>query len=167
MFGPYEETADGFEKQWGVNYLSHFLLTILLLPLLKAGGLPEQSSRIVNVSSCAHLVARMNFSDVNRKYCIIVFCTSFIIVISISEIKNTLFSNRNRFITEFAYAQSKLAQVIFTKKLQNLLREKKCNVQVYSVHPGVIVTELFTQSFLWKFRAILQFVSKVSTFENN
>lgn len=68
MFCPYEETEDGFEQQWAVNYLSHFLLSALLLPLLKAGGLPQQSSRIVNVTSCAHLLGKINFSDINSKY---------------------------------------------------------------------------------------------------
>lgn len=67
MFCPYQETVDGFEEQWAVNYLSHFLLTSLLLPLLKAGGLPEQSSRIVNVTSCAQLLGKTNFNDVNDK----------------------------------------------------------------------------------------------------
>lgn len=72
MFCPYEETVDGFEQQWEVNYLSHFLLTALLLPLLNAGGLPHQCSRVVNISSCAHLLGRINFGDINYKYCIIV-----------------------------------------------------------------------------------------------
>lgn len=79
MFLPYTETVDGFEQQWGVNYLSHFLLTALLLPLLKAGGLPQQSSRIVNVSSCAHLFGKINFNDINSKYCVIViYCHKYV-----------------------------------------------------------------------------------------
>lgn len=78
MFCPYEETVDGFEEQWSVNYLSHFLLTALLLPLLKIGGHPERCSRIVNVTSCAHLLGEANFNDVNNKYYnIILFCTSY------------------------------------------------------------------------------------------
>lgn len=68
MFCPYEETEDGFEQQWAVNYLSHFLLTSLLLPLLKAGGLPKQCSRIINVTSCAHVLGKINFDDINHKY---------------------------------------------------------------------------------------------------
>ncbi|HEY7564967.1 MAG TPA: SDR family NAD(P)-dependent oxidoreductase [Acidimicrobiia bacterium] len=43
-------TAQGFELAFGVNYLSHFLLTSLLLPLLDRNG----PSRVVNVSSDAH-----------------------------------------------------------------------------------------------------------------
>ncbi|KOC67024.1 Retinol dehydrogenase 12 [Habropoda laboriosa] len=129
MFCPYAETVDGFEQQWGVNYLSHFLLTALLLPLLKAGGLPQQSSRIVNVTSCAHLLGKINFNDIN---------------------------NKRKFITGYAYAQSKLAQETFTKRLQSLLQEKQYNVQVYSVHPGVVFTELFTHTYVWKFKSFFQ-----------
>ncbi|OAD61195.1 Dehydrogenase/reductase SDR family member on chromosome X [Eufriesea mexicana] len=109
MFGPYQETVDGFEQQWAVNYLSHFLLTSLLLPLLKAGGLPEQSSRIINITSCVQLLGKINFNDINEK---------------------------NKFLTKRAYAQSKLAQEIFTKRLQDLLKKKQYYIQVYSVHPG-------------------------------
>lgn len=67
MFTPYKETKDKFEEQWAVNYLSNFLLTSLLLPLLKAGGRPDDCSRIVNVTSCAYLLGNINFDDINRK----------------------------------------------------------------------------------------------------
>lgn len=73
MFCPYQETMDSFEQHWAVNYLSHFLLTAELLPLLKSGGLPEQCSRIINITSCAHLLGKINFNDINSKYCIIIF----------------------------------------------------------------------------------------------
>lgn len=68
MFTPYQETKDGFEEQWQVNYLSHFLLTSLLLPLLKAGGRSDDCSRIINVTSCAHILGTINFDDINNKY---------------------------------------------------------------------------------------------------
>jgi NAD(P)-dependent dehydrogenase (short-subunit alcohol dehydrogenase family) len=43
-----------------VNYLGHFLLTNMLLPLLST---PETASRIVNVSSAAHLFGTCHFDD--------------------------------------------------------------------------------------------------------
>jgi len=57
----YKETEDGFEEQWAVNYLSHFLLSSLLLPLLEAGGRSDAHSRIINVTSCAHDISAIDF----------------------------------------------------------------------------------------------------------
>lgn len=64
----YNETKDGFEEQWAVNYLSHFLLTSLLLPLLMAGGRPGDSSRIINVTSCVQYMGVINFDCINNYY---------------------------------------------------------------------------------------------------
>jgi NAD(P)-dependent dehydrogenase (short-subunit alcohol dehydrogenase family) len=52
-------TADGFEATFQVNYLSPFLLTNLLLPLLKKSA----PSRIVNVSSAAHYSGHVDLGD--------------------------------------------------------------------------------------------------------
>ena len=52
-------TADGFELQFGTNYLGHFALTGQLLPLLRAARAP----RVVQVSSIAHRGAQIRFED--------------------------------------------------------------------------------------------------------
>jgi len=52
-------TVDGFEATFQVNYLSPFLLTNLLLPLLKKSA----PSRIVNVSSAAHYGGHIDLGD--------------------------------------------------------------------------------------------------------
>ena len=60
------ETRDGFELQFGANYLGHFALTGLLSPLLmNAGG-----ARVVTVSSIAARQGRLDFSDLQaqRRY---------------------------------------------------------------------------------------------------
>ncbi len=61
MVPPREETADGFESQFGVNHLGHFALTGLLLEKL----LSTPGSRVVSVSSGAHKWGRIEFDDVN------------------------------------------------------------------------------------------------------
>jgi retinol dehydrogenase 12 len=58
-----EETTQGFEKQFGVNHLGHFLLTKLLLDKVKAA--PE--GRIVVLSSRAHERGQMNWDDIHFK----------------------------------------------------------------------------------------------------
>jgi NAD(P)-dependent dehydrogenase (short-subunit alcohol dehydrogenase family) len=52
-------TADGFEMQFGTNYLGHFALTARLMPLLRRASAP----RVVNVSSLAHRTASIDFND--------------------------------------------------------------------------------------------------------
>jgi NAD(P)-dependent dehydrogenase (short-subunit alcohol dehydrogenase family) len=56
-------TADGFELQFGVNYLAHFALTAHLLPLLRRGRTPK----VITVSSIASRDARINFEDLQSE----------------------------------------------------------------------------------------------------
>ncbi|KAM9339519.1 retinol dehydrogenase 14b isoform 2-T2 [Symphorus nematophorus] len=60
---PYTKTEDGFEMQLGVNHLGHFLLTHLLLDLLKT----LSPSRIVVVSSKLYKYGHINFDDLNSE----------------------------------------------------------------------------------------------------
>uniref|UniRef100_A0A1I8M3F6 Short chain dehydrogenase n=1 Tax=Musca domestica TaxID=7370 RepID=A0A1I8M3F6_MUSDO len=119
MFAPYKITEDGYESHFVVNFLGHFLLQHLLLPLLKAAGTEEKRARIVNVSSCAHLVGRINYKDINgEKY----------------------------YSPGDAYSQSKLSQILGTRYLQKVLDDENAHVQVLAVHPGVVDTDLFEHS---------------------
>jgi len=54
-----QTTADGFEMQFGTNYLGHFALTARLMPLLRRASGP----RVVSVSSLAHRTGFIDFDD--------------------------------------------------------------------------------------------------------
>lgn len=58
-----EETADGFELQFGANYLGHFALTAGLMPLLRAGD----AARVVSVSSVAARDGAIDFEDLQAR----------------------------------------------------------------------------------------------------
>ncbi|KAJ0181341.1 hypothetical protein K1T71_003426 [Dendrolimus kikuchii] len=113
MMCPKGETEDGFEIQFGTNHLAHFLLTMLLLPRI----INSKPARIVTVSSAAHTRNSINFEDPNYK--------------------------KRSYSSIEAYSQSKLANVLFSRELANKLKEHKIDgVNTYSLHPGVIKTEL-------------------------
>ncbi len=103
----YQETNEGFEIQWMVNYLAHYVLTRRLLDLLKVSN----DSRVINVSSNAHLRGRIDFENLNGQ------------------------ATYNGFQ---AYSQSKLANVLFTKELATRLRDT--SVSSFTLHPGVVRT---------------------------
>ncbi|XP_014245098.1 short-chain dehydrogenase TIC 32, chloroplastic-like [Cimex lectularius] len=123
MFPPYIESEDGYESQWQVNYLAPFLLTHLLLPAFEhAGEVSGKNARIVNVTSCAHVVSLpINFDNINKK---------------------------DYYIPSAVYAQSKLAQILFSMELDNYLKTKQSKVRVLSVHPGIVNTDLFNGTLL-------------------
>jgi NAD(P)-dependent dehydrogenase (short-subunit alcohol dehydrogenase family) len=103
------ETVDGFELQFGVNHIGHFLLTNLLLDLI----IKSAPSRIVNLASGAHKAGKIYFEDVNLK---------------------------NNYNLIRAYAQSKLANILFTYELSERLKGEE--VTANCVHPGAVATQM-------------------------
>ena len=59
MMSPYKVTEDGFENQFATNYIGHFALTGLLLPLLTSTA----GSRIISLSSLSYKWAEIQFED--------------------------------------------------------------------------------------------------------
>ena len=69
MAVPFKETVDGFESHFQVNYLSHFLLINLLLPIMtKTAAESGRFGRIVNVSSSAQYDGKVEFGDLELRY---------------------------------------------------------------------------------------------------
>ncbi len=63
MAVPLGYTPDGFERQFGTNYLGHYLLTRLLLPVLRAAA----PARVVVLSSSGHRFSDIHFDDINYR----------------------------------------------------------------------------------------------------
>lgn len=61
MIPPLMRTEEGFESQFGVNHLGHFLLTNLLFPTINK----TENARVVSLSSIAHKNGRIHFDDPN------------------------------------------------------------------------------------------------------
>lgn len=104
-------TKDGFEIQFGTNHLGHFLLTELLLDILKASA----PARIVCLSSVVH--AGRGSQPVTIDF-------------------DDLHYDKKPYSAMAAYAQSKLANVLHAKELARRL--EGTGVTAYSVHPGWI-----------------------------
>ncbi|KAJ5599401.1 hypothetical protein N7450_000468 [Penicillium hetheringtonii] len=120
MMCPYGKTADGFETQLGVNYLSNFLLIKILLPKVEAAG---PSSSIIVVSSSSVRTGKIHFDDIG-------------------------FSEGKTYDAYAAYGQSNVARTMFAKKLAEKLKGK--GIRIFSIDPGAVQSGLqrhFTEDF--------------------
>jgi NAD(P)-dependent dehydrogenase (short-subunit alcohol dehydrogenase family) len=107
-----EVTADGFERQFATNYLGPFTLTALLLPSIRQAA----GSRVVTVSSSASNQGKIEFDNLQSE-----------------RVYKPMFQ---------AYAQSKLADLIFTLELQRRLKAAGSPILSTAAHPGYAVTNL-------------------------
>ncbi|KAJ1912588.1 Retinol dehydrogenase 13 [Tieghemiomyces parasiticus] len=133
MNTPYARTADGFESQWGVNHVGHFVLTMGLLPVIKRTvswspsdkqGNEKRSSfaRIINVSSVAH-VSEPNFDP-------------------------AVLEDPAKYHPLVNYGMSKLANICFTAELSRRLAADQDlqghrRITVNACHPGPVSTGLY------------------------
>ncbi len=125
-------TADGFELQFGTNYLGHFALTAHLLPLLLRGHNP----RVVTLSSIAvrGRGTAINFDDLQAE---------------------------RDYQPMPVYGQSKLACLMFAFELQRRSDAAGWGITSIAAHPGVSRTDLLhnapgrrsvqglARSFMW------------------
>ncbi|KAG0243587.1 hypothetical protein BGW41_001798 [Actinomortierella wolfii] len=110
---PYRETKEGFEMQFGVNHLGHYILTLGLLPLLNQA----EQGRVVILSSNA-----LYASD---------------------GIPYHLLKTNKKYSRLGHYAHSKLANLLFAKALARRLQQSGSRITVNACHPGACYTELF------------------------
>lgn len=113
MNTPYSKTEQGFEHQIGVNHLGHFVLTGHLFDLLKR----TKNSRIVNISSLLHKKGVINFDTF-------------------------IYKDGYTYSSEEAYAQSKLANLLFTYALDRKIKDAGLDIKVLAAHPGGASTNL-------------------------
>jgi NAD(P)-dependent dehydrogenase (short-subunit alcohol dehydrogenase family) len=109
---PRQETADGFEMQFGVNHLGHFALTGLLLDTLES---TSGETRVVTHSSGVHERGRIDFDDLHWE---------------------------DSYDKWGAYAQSKLANLLFAYELDRRLEAADASVLSTACHPGYAATNL-------------------------
>lgn len=116
MMSP-DVTKQGYEHQFGVNHMGHALFTQLLMPrmLQTASIRPHRSVRIIVLSSEAHPKAPKAG-------------------ILFDELKTDMTSTG----AQALYGQSKLANILFAKKLAELYP----SIVTVSLHPGVVHTEI-------------------------
>ena len=113
MATPYQRTTDGFELQLGTNHFGPFALTGLLMPLLVESG----DARVVSVASQAHRMALRAPLDDPRL-------------------------PERRYRRWQAYAESKLANLLFTFELERRARAADLPVRALAAHPGYTSTGL-------------------------
>jgi retinol dehydrogenase-12 len=113
----FTQTVEGLEQVIGVNHIAHAYLTQLLMPKLVASA----PSRVVVVSSSFHLGSPLNYQALDR-------------------MSSTIVDAKKDWGMTSSYQQSKLANVLYARALA--ARYKAKQVTVYSLHPGVINTNL-------------------------
>ncbi len=126
------ETKDGFELQFGTNFLGHFALTGRLLPLLRNG----RQTRVTNLSSGAHrLLAAIHFDDLQWK---------------------------KSYRPWAAYAQSKLAMILFAFELQRRSDASGWGLLSNAAHPGYAITICKAAALAWAGTARLRSPSELA-----
>ena len=144
--GKIYKTEDGHLNVFQVNYLGNVLLTLLLLDHFN-----KKESKIINVSSMAYKTSELTYGD--SKY------------LNNYDLMYKYFFEEKKGRT--FYSDTKLLLNYFTQYLANLTEEKYPYLKVFCLHPGVILTKIFTINkiffkilFILIFRNIIYFLTK-------
>ena len=135
VYFSYKKSINGIEKSFQINYLSHFLLTSLLIK----NNLFNKNSQIINVSSVAHnpdssinsldkiknkdLIGKINFQDINYE------------------------KNKFKGFSSLFYSRSKMAQILWTYYLSDIQKD----ISINAIHPGLLGSNVvYENGFLGK-----------------
>lgn len=129
VFPEFKLTEDGLEMTIATNHFAYFLLTNLLIDLVKR----SDYARIVNVASGSHYEGKIDYDSFTQ--------------------------NKGYFILK-AYAQSKLANVLFTAELSERL--KGTNITVNCLHPGFVKTDIGNKDTQWYSKLFWTLSSKLA-----
>ena len=117
---PWHKTEDGFEQQWQVNVLGHFLLCRMLLPSIN-----DETGRVVHLSSRAHRrhPDPIDYSRLAQEH-----------------------QSDEDYDRWLAYGRTKLANILFSNELARRLAERGLKITSNAVHPGLVATNLLTNA---------------------
>jgi NAD(P)-dependent dehydrogenase (short-subunit alcohol dehydrogenase family) len=115
MAAPYSKTKDGFESQFGINHLAHFLFFNLVKDTMLKSSTPEFHSRVVCVSSSGHAAGEVQFGNYD-------------------------FSDGATYTPWAGYGQSKTSNIYMANHINTLYSSQ--GLHGISLHPGGIWTGL-------------------------
>lgn len=116
----YQQSVDGYEMSWALNYLNHFLLTHLLADALQCAAKAHGEARVVEVTSSMYRFAKPQF---------------------------TALLSKDRYNGVLAYAQSKRAMMMFTYELAR--RWQPLHINVNAVTPGLVKSSIASHEGGW------------------
>ncbi len=118
MFPGRTTTIDGYERTMATNHLAYFVLANELIPILEKSA----PSRIVNVSSNAHMSGQLDWDD---------------------------FMAEKSYSTFSQYSRSKAANILFTRELARRVKDKR--ITVNCLHPGFVASDFLAKPGFWNF----------------
>lgn len=113
-FLTYQQTADGHEMTWALNYLGHFHLTNLVLKALKRAASKRGEARVIELTSSVYRWSSPNFEQLPRP--------------------------TNIVQGALAYSKSKRAMIVFAVELTRRL--KGSGVTINAVTPGFVKSDI-------------------------
>lgn len=121
MFHGYQTNDHQIEQHFAVNYLSHFILTNKLLPLLKKSKFDKPT--IINLTSSTYAANSLSFSERNFKV------------------------HPSDYCRYHWYSASKHAMLLFSMSLRSILNSEGCTLlKVVAYDPGTVKSNLFQYS---------------------